>query len=198
MAWEIDAERSHVHFTMPQTQGKPIHGRFTDVEGYLYTDGENLMHSWVDIQVGAASIDTGSVRRDEYLCSGRFLDVATYPLITFKSTRVEHSVGKIYRLSGDLTLHGVTRPHMFSVEFDEHESTRGPRRGSLTASSRLRCSDFGLVAQEKLDQAIPSGTTTVALDLTLVSRSSPPQPQHRRIHGEHVPPAETPGAQVPI
>ncbi len=198
MAWEIDAGHSHAHFTVRQGLEKPIRGRFTSVKGYLYTDGENLMHSWVDIQADAGSIATGNAKRDEYLRSRRFLDVERYPTISFQSTRVEHSVGKIYRLGGDLSLHGVIRPFMFSVEFDEHEGSSGDRRATLTASSRLRCSDYGLIVREKLDQAIPEDLTTIALHLTLTTHSSLPHSRRKGVQEWQIPPQEDYDIQAPV
>jgi len=171
MAWEIDAVHSHARFSVHQVTARPIRGRFDAMRGYLYIDDENAMHSWVDAEVDAASIDTGSVERDARLRSEAFLDAAAYPSITFKSNRVEHIAGQDYTVSGELTMHGVTQLVRFDAGFDEHGGMSGGRRPVLTARTTLNCADFGFASPKAAQtRHLPPGETgAVEIDLTLVS-----------------------------
>jgi polyisoprenoid-binding protein YceI len=171
MAWEIDAIHSHARFSFRQTTAKPIRGRFDAIRGYLFIDQENPMHSWVDAEVDAASIDTGSVERDARLRSGAVLDAAAYPSITFKSNRVEHVAGQDYTLSGELAMHGATQLVRFDAGFDEHGGVSEVRCPALTARASLNCADFGLASGTAgaTRQPVPGEAGAVEIDLTLVS-----------------------------
>ena len=93
-----------------------VRGFFHDVSGTIHV-AETPEDSWVEVTIGAASIDTGVERRDEHLRSGDFMDVEHFPTITFRSTRVEHVDGARLRVTGDLTIRDVTRPITLDVEY---------------------------------------------------------------------------------
>ena len=85
-------------------------GQFTDVEGAITLDETNWANSSVDVEIDAASITTRDAQRDAHLKSPDFLDVATFPKLTFTSTKVEHTRADRLTIAGDLTIRGVTRP----------------------------------------------------------------------------------------
>ncbi len=176
MAWEIDATHSHVQFAVRQMAVRPIRGRFNAIHGYLHIDDENPMHSWVDAQIDAASVDTGNQERDARLRSADFLDAAQYPAITFKSSRVEHIVGHDFKVSGELTMHGVTQQVNFIAGFHEHSGANGSHGAILTARTRLICTDFGLGMFGAAGLASSEDVVTVEIDLTLVSRLTHARP----------------------
>jgi polyisoprenoid-binding protein YceI len=186
MAWEIDTDHSHVRFAVRQAAYRPLRGRFDALRGYAHIDDENPLHSWVDLEIDAASVDTGNAERDGRLRSADFLGAAEYPVITFKSSRVEHVAGQDYTVSGELTMRGVTRQVSFDAVFDEQGGLAGGRRAPLIARTKLQSADFGLTsgAPEGSGQAAPGETTTVEIDLTLAPRlpAHPKFAQHPRQH----------------
>jgi polyisoprenoid-binding protein YceI len=128
MAWEIDAIHSHVAFSVRHLMVSTVRGRFNVLRGQLNIDEQNLANSWVEAEVDAASIDTQNEQRDIHLRTGDFFETDKYPTITFKSTKIEHAGDQDYKMTGDLTLHGVTRPVTFAVEYN----------GQIFKKSRVR------------------------------------------------------------
>src|SRR6266704_5934342 len=143
MNWEIDPTHSHVSFTVRVMAISTTRGRFTKLSGRLHIDEQNPANSWVDAQAEAASIDTRNTLRDAHLRSAAFFDAKKYPTITFTSTHVEHAGGQNYQVTGNLTLHGVTRPITFDVQYRGQSSMMSVRAG-LRASATINRHDFGL------------------------------------------------------
>src|SRR5918998_3229595 len=109
MAWMIDPAHSEIQFSARHLMISRVRGRFNVFTGTIDADENDLTAAKVEVQIDASSLVTGDERRDTHLRSADFLDVAKYPYITFKSTRVERideTHGKLY---GDLTIRDVTR-----------------------------------------------------------------------------------------
>ncbi len=104
--WDIDVGHSAIHFWVRHMVISKVHGRFARWSGVLELDEQDLTRSKVDVRIEAASIDTQVADRDAHLRSADFLDVATFPEMTFRSRRIEKA-GERYRVVGDLELHGV-------------------------------------------------------------------------------------------
>lgn len=135
----LDAKHTTIGFTA-WTLGIPVRGRFTEVTGSVDI-AEDQGRSQVTARVGARSLQSGSFRRDAHLMSAAFLDVAVHPVLRFRSTGFEPS-GDGWAITGDLTVHGVTRP----VAFDARCLGWSPvsRRLRLVATTRLNRSEFGV------------------------------------------------------
>ncbi len=145
MAYEIDPNHSTVEFAAKHMMITTVRGRFKKFSGTLHIDEQNPANSQVDVTIDASSIDTGAEARDNHLRSADFFDVAKYPTITFKSTRVEALGGEKYRVTGDLTIHGVTRPQTLEVEREGSiKDMQGKQRQSFSATGKLSRKDFGL------------------------------------------------------
>ena len=100
----------------------------------------------MDITIDAASIDTREPQRDAHLRSADFLDVETFPTLTFKSRTVEHVGGDEYKLVGDLTIHGVTRQVALDVtSFGTLLDPWGNEKAGFNAATKIKRSDYGLV-----------------------------------------------------
>src|SRR6266700_4271089 len=125
MTWEIDPTHSHVSFAIRVMSVSTTRGRFKALRGRLHIDEQNPANSWVDAQVEAASIDTRNKLRDAHLRSAAFFVVKKYSTITFTSTNIEHVGGQDYQVTGDLTLHGVTRPIIFDVAYRGQSNLMG-------------------------------------------------------------------------
>jgi polyisoprenoid-binding protein YceI len=115
------------------------------MRGQIHIDESQPANSWVEAEVDVATVDTQNEQRDAHLRAADFFEVDTYPTITFKSTKVEAVSGQEYRVTGDFTLHGVTKSVTFDVEYggQSHIAGAGPRVG-LTATTKINRKDFGL------------------------------------------------------
>src|SRR5829696_4888214 len=110
--WEIDAAHSVAEFSAKHMMITTVKGRIADVRGTITVDEAGPERSAVEVELSAASIDTRSEQRDAHLRSGDFLNVEQFPVITFRSRRIEGAgvrEGQRCRVVGDLTVRGVTR-----------------------------------------------------------------------------------------
>ena len=169
MIWEIDSTHSNASFAIRVLSVSTTRGRFKTLRGQLQIDEQQPANSWVDAQVEAASIDTGNKLRDAHLRSAAFFEVKKYPNITFTSTNVEPAGGQNYKVTGNLTLHGVTRPVTLDVTYRGQSSTMGVR-ASLSASATINRNDFG-VGRGAGVRLAASPMVTIELDLEAVQQS---------------------------
>ena len=169
MIWEIDPIHSRVSFAIRVMSISTTRGRFKALRGQLHIDEQNPANSWVAAEVDTASIDTQNKLRDTHLRSAGFFDVKTYSTITFQSTNVEHVGGQDYKVAGNLTLHGVTRPITFDVEYRGENSMMGMRTG-LRASATINRNDFG-VGHGAAVRVAASSMVTIEIDLEAVQQS---------------------------
>src|SRR5713101_1970538 len=143
MIWQIDPTHSHVSFAVRVLSVSTTRGRFHALRGHLHIDEQHPANSWVAASVEAASIDTRNKLRDAHLRSAAFFAVKQYPTISFQSTDVEHAGGQDYKVTGNLTMHGVTRPITFDVAYHGRSTQMGVRAG-LTAKAKISRTEFGV------------------------------------------------------
>ncbi len=144
--WDIDVGHSAVHFWVRHMVISKVHGRFAKWSGALELDPQDLTRSSVEVTIDAASIDTQVADRDAHLRSADFLDAATYPELTYASRKVESLGGGALRITGDLTLHGVTREVVLDAEFaGTGKDPWGNERAGFAAQAALDRREFGLV-----------------------------------------------------
>lgn len=164
--WDFDLSHSSVNFHVRHLMVSKVHGRFTKWSGSLALDEQDLTKSQIGVSIEAASIDTRDDKRDEHLRSADFLDVASFPTITFKSTQIEREGEDTYRVLGDLTIHGVTRPVKLEVEGGARVTDPwGGTRTGFSAKTSISRKDFGLT----WNVALEAGGFLVGdkLDITL-------------------------------
>jgi polyisoprenoid-binding protein YceI len=135
----IDFSWSHFGFSHPM-------GRFDRFEGDFRFDPADPTQSSVTVTIPVDSIDTGVAKLDAHLKTDEFFYVARYPTATFKSTRVERSGEHDLKVTGDLTLHGVTRPVVLDVVVNKigQHPMAGRAAAGFDASATIRRSDFGI------------------------------------------------------
>ncbi len=170
MIWNIDPTHSQVSFAIRVMGITTTKGRFNALRGQLSIDEQNPASSWVEAEVEAASIDTHNRLRDAHLRSPAFFDVKKYPTIVFHSTNVEHVSGQDYKVTGNLTLHGVTKPVTFDVTYHGQGTIIGAPT-SLTAKARVNRHDFGL-GQGMAVQFAASEMASIEIDLEAVQTSA--------------------------
>jgi len=169
MNWQIDPTHSHLSFAIRVMSVTTTRGRFHALRGYLHIDEQNPANSWVEAEVEAASIDTHNKLRDAHLRSAAFFAVKQYPTITFQSTHVEHVDGQGYKVIGNLSMHGVTKPITFDVAYRGQSTLMGARTG-LTAKATINRNDFG-VGQGAAVQLVASSIATIEIDLEAVQQA---------------------------
>jgi polyisoprenoid-binding protein YceI len=143
-AWKIDAQHSGVHFSVRHMVVSKVRGHFSKFEGEVAFDEAHPEQSTVNVTIDASSIDTNVQQRDDHLRSPDFFDVAKFPTLTFKSTKVEKAGGG-YRVHGDLTMHGVTRNVVLDAEvLGTGKDPWGNLKAGFTAKGSLDRKDYGL------------------------------------------------------
>ena len=178
MAFEIDPVHSQVTFSVRHLMVSNVRGTFNVFRGKLHIDEQNPANSWVEAEADATSVNTRNDMRDNHLRSADFFEVEKYPTITFKSTGVEQVEGPEYKVSGDLTIHGVTRPVTFDVEY--HGQNAHPQMGvrtGLTAKTKINRKDFGLTYGTMVEssQIVVSENVNIEIDLEAVQQKAAPE-----------------------
>ena len=145
MAWHIDAAHSEIQLSVKHMMIATVRGKFARFSGTIEADEQNPTAARVEVQIEAASIDTGNEQRDAHLRSPDFLNVEQYPYITFKSTRVERLDEDHGRLHGELTIRDVTRPVVLEVEYaGMARSPWGTTNAGFSARTTINRKDWGL------------------------------------------------------
>ena len=175
MAWEIDPVHSQVTFAVRHMMVSTVRGQFKVLRGSLNIDEQHPENSWIEAEVDAASIDTRDEKRDGHLRSPDFFDAATYPTITFKSTRVEPIGDNEYRVTGNLAMHGVTKEVTFNAEYSgQLKDLYGLPRAGISAKATVNRKDFGLNWNVSLETGgvLVADKVTIEIDLAAVQKAA--------------------------
>lgn len=149
--WRIDPAHSTVHFSVRHLMISRVRGRFHDIDGTLQLGDRDLEGASVEVSIAAATIDTGIADRDRHLRSADFLDVERFPRITFRGGSLTGSLDR-FELTGELSLHGVTRPVALEVRFEGRGVLPGGgARIGFSATTTLDRRDFGLTWNQALE-----------------------------------------------
>jgi polyisoprenoid-binding protein YceI len=150
--WNIDPTHSAIQFAVRHMVVSKTRGRFAKWNGKLVFDPEKPEASSVEVSIDPASIDTADAQRDGHLRSPDFFDVEKFPTASFKSTRIEDAGGDRYRVTGDLTLHGVTRPVVLNATYEgTGKDPWGGERAGFSATLTIDRKDFGLEWNKALE-----------------------------------------------
>ena len=144
--WAVDPTHSEVGFKVKHLMFTNVSGSFNLFTVNTETADEDFNNAKVDFSAEVASVSTNNEQRDEHLKSADFFDAATFPIITFTATKYS-SVDNdgSYELTGDLTLHGVTKPVTLSVEFGGViKDPWGNIKAGFTINGKINRKDFGL------------------------------------------------------
>jgi polyisoprenoid-binding protein YceI len=167
--WVPDRAHSEVDFTIRHMSVSNVHGRFGNIDGKIAFDEANIARSSVQVTIDVNTIDTGVAPRDADLKSSNFFDAAQFPTATFTSTSVAKN-GSYLTVTGNLTLHGVTRPVVLQVE-----GPSGPMPGmdhkphaGFSASTTISRTAFGI--GPKYPASVVGDDVKLTIDLEVVKQ----------------------------
>jgi polyisoprenoid-binding protein YceI len=164
-AWQIDPAHTAAQFAVKHMMISTVRGEFKGVTGAVVWDDEDIAKSRVNVTIDASTVNTGEPKRDADLRSDHFFEVAKYPTITFKSTRVEPAgTGKL-SVTGDLTIHGVTKQVVLDVAGPSPavKDPMGNTRVAISATTKINRQDFGV----KWNAAMDGGGVVVGDDVNI-------------------------------
>jgi polyisoprenoid-binding protein YceI len=163
--WNLDPAHSTAEFKVRHMMISWVKGKFTGLSGALTLHESDHAYSGVEATIDVATITTGADDRDNHLKSADFFDAAQFPTINFKSTRVESKGKGEFAVTGDLTMHGITKPVTFSVEqlSEPSKDPWGNQRIGIEAITKVNRKDFGL----NWNTALETGGVLVGEDVTI-------------------------------
>lgn len=169
--WNIDTSHTQTGFSVKHFMLSTVRGDFDKTTGTVVIDEADLTRSTVDVTIDVATISTRDQKRDAHLKSPDFFDVAKFPTMTFKSTKVEKA-GEGLKVTGDLTMHGVTKPVVLDVTTftKEMKDPYGNWRRAVSATAKLNRKDFGVSYGP---DSVVSDLVNVSIEAELVKAAPP-------------------------
>ncbi|MGA2923313.1 MAG: YceI family protein [Candidatus Sulfotelmatobacter sp.] len=169
--WNIDPAHSVAEFKVKHMMISNVKGQFAKISGALTLDESDLAKSGVEAVIEAGSIETRDAQRDAHLKSADFLDVEKFPTLSFNSMRISQVRDGELAVEGDLTIHGVTRRVVFSVE-GPTPPAKDPwgTRVAVSATTKISRKDFGLTWNTTLETGgiLVGDEVTITLDVQFV------------------------------
>ena len=167
--WVIDPSHSSIEFVAKHLVVSKVRGRVGAFSGTVEV-AEPLEQSKVDVSIEAASIDTGDSDRDGHVKSDDFLDVETYPNLTFRSTGAHNKSGDRWSIPGELTIRDVTKPVELDVEYlGVFTDPWGNDKAAFTASTEIDREEFGITWNQALETGgvLVGKTVRIEIDVQL-------------------------------
>jgi polyisoprenoid-binding protein YceI len=159
--YTLDSSHAHVQYAVDHLGFSTSRGVFREVTGTLQLDADKPETAKLNVSIPVASFDSFDAKRDEHMKSADFLDAAKFPTMTFTSTKVQKTGPKTANVTGDLTLHGVTKPVVLKVtlhKIGDHPMMKKPWAG-FSATGTIKRSEFGI------SQGVPFVSDAVQLTL---------------------------------
>jgi polyisoprenoid-binding protein YceI len=166
--WQLDPAHSSAQFAVRHLGVSTVRGAFTKVSGTVLYDAANLSRSSIQTTIETASVDTRVEMRDNDLRSPNYLDVQKFPTIAFKSKKVEAAgTGKL-KITGDLTIHGVTKEVVLDVDGPSPamKDPWGNQRMGASATTKINRMDFGVAGAP----AVVGDELTITLDIEMIKK----------------------------
>jgi len=174
VTWEMDPAHSSFQFKVRHLTVSNVGGNFSKFRGVVMIDDKEITQLKVEVTIDAASVNTGHAQRDEHLRGPDFFDVAKHPTVTFVSKKVIKADADRLRVTGDLTLHGVTREITVDVEGPtaEVKDPSGNFRRGATAATKINRKDFGLSWNKMMDSGglVVGDEVNIYLEVELVRK----------------------------
>jgi len=151
--WVVDTTHSGIDFSVKHMMVSKVKGAFHGFTATIEADPTDLTTANIDFTVDVASIDTRNADRDGHLKSGDFFDAEKFPTMTFKATSITKKDEDEYAVTGDMNIHGVTRPETFHVTFEgvAKDPMSGAEKIGFSAEGKVKRSDYGLTWNAALE-----------------------------------------------
>jgi len=171
--YKIDPRHGSAQFAVTHLMISKVRGEFHAVNGTVIVDDSDITKSSVEVTIDASTIDTREPDRDKDLKSTHFLDVAKYPTMTFKSTKVENGAAGHLKITGDLTIHGVTKSVVLDVTAPKSpiKDPWGLQRTAVSGTTKINRQDFGLTYSPTLDNGglVVGNEVEITLDVEMIA-----------------------------
>jgi polyisoprenoid-binding protein YceI len=176
-SWRIDPLHSGAHFSVRHMMISTVRGEFTGVTGSVIYDPKDPTRDTVEATIDCTTVNTGVAKRDAQLKSADFFDVARYPVMKFKSRRVEKAGDGKLKVTGDLTVNATTQEVVLDVEGPTSpiHDPRGNERVGLNASTQINRKKFGIIWNEAMEAGgvAVADEVSITLDLELIKNAKP-------------------------
>lgn len=170
--FKIDPQHSAAEFAVTHLMISTVRGEFHQVNGTVILDDSNLSKSSVSVTIDASTVDTREPDRDKHLKSPDFFDVAKYPSITFNSTKVESAGAGKLKVTGDLTIRGVTKQVVLDVTAPKPtiKDPWGLQRTAVSGTTKINRQDFGVAWNKSLDSGgvVVGDNVDITLDVEMI------------------------------
>ncbi|HXT24516.1 MAG TPA: YceI family protein [Candidatus Eisenbacteria bacterium] len=172
--WQIDPAHTAAGFAVKHLMISTVRGQFKGIAGAVTWDDQDVSKSSIEVTIDANTVDTSEPNRDKDLKSEKFFDVAKYPTITFKSKKIENvSAGKL-KVTGDLTIHGVTREVVLDVEGPSNpvKDPWGNTRVAASATTKVNRQDYGVKWNANIDGGgvVVGDDVNITIDLEMTKK----------------------------
>lgn len=174
--YQIDPVHSSAQFSVRHMMVSNVRGEFAKVTGTVVYDPKKPEASTVEATIDASTINTHEPKRDDHLKSPDFFDVAKFPALTFKSTKVQKAGKGKLRVTGDLTMHGVTRPVVLDVEGPTEEVKAGQNvKAGASAATTISRKDFGMIWNKVLEAGgwVVGDEVRITLEIEMQRKAAP-------------------------
>lgn len=172
--WAFDSHHSSAQFAVKHLMISTVRGEFHGLSGIVNWDDKDITKSTVEVTIDTTTVDTREPDRDKDLKSANFFDVAQYPTITFKSKKIELAGANKLKVTGDLTIHGVTKEVTLDVEGPTPpiKDPWGKQRTALNATTTINRQDFGVKWNKTMDGGgvVVSDSVNITIDAELVKQ----------------------------
>jgi polyisoprenoid-binding protein YceI len=173
--WNIDPAHSAAHFSVRHLMISNVRGEFSKLSGTIVLDPADLTRSTVEVSLDTSSVNTREAQRDEHLRSADFFDVANHPTMTFRSRSITANGPDNFKLTGDLTIRGVTREVTFDVEgpTPSIKDPWGNLRAGIIATAKINRKDFGMVLHMVMEGGgvVVGDTVSITIEAELVQKA---------------------------
>jgi polyisoprenoid-binding protein YceI len=174
--WQIDPAHTAAQFAVKHMMISTVRGEFKNVTGTVIWDDQDVTKSKVNVTIDAKTVNTGEEKRDQDLKSDKFFDTANFPTLTFVSKKVEaNGTGKL-KVTGDLTIRGVTKEVVLNVEGPTAaiKDPWGNTRSAASATTQINRQDFGVKWNANLDGGgvVVSDTVSITIDLEMTKQAA--------------------------
>lgn len=174
--WNIDPDHSNVGFRVKHLMVSNVKGNFNKYSGVVDIDDKDVTRSKIDVTIDTNSINTNVQKRDDHLRSADFFDVTKYPNMTFVSKKVAKAGKGALKVTGDLTIRGITKEVILNVEplSKESKDPWGNIRRGTSASTTINRKDFGLTWNKALETGgvVVGDEVTISIEVEMIKAQS--------------------------